>query len=103
MNLLVALRITVPIPPIAGRATPATSAPAIAEAISSRVTTLIPFRNLFWAMKLGVRGRPRNLGVRPLPRKPGDGFLPGNLGFATNSGYARLHVQVAFVQSWQPA
>ena len=99
LNLLEALRSTVPIPPIAGRATPATSAPPTAEAISSRVTTLIPFRNLFWAMKLGVRSRPRNLGVGPLPGKPGDGLLPRNLGFATNSGYARRHVQVAVVRS----
>jgi hypothetical protein len=69
---------------------PATSPPAIAAATSIRVTTLIPFRNLFWAMNLGVLIRPENRARGRPPREPGDGLSPGNLGFGTESEYAGL-------------
>jgi hypothetical protein len=52
------------------------------------VTTLALFRNLFRLRMLGRRALLENRDVDRLPRKLGDGLLPGKLGFGTDSGYA---------------
>ena len=89
MNLLAALRITVPIPPTAGKATPATSAPPTREATASPATALNPTRYLFWLVTRGVR---------VLRESPEGSRLPGKLSFGTESGYAWPLVRVAFVR-----